>query len=83
MFLSSLIEELCTKEENNKVDCTLTFGGECIHRTQYLYNLLINPYKTAYFCYIFMLKKIFLSVFSIFSHLINKYESYSNTSKSI
>ena len=30
MFLSSLIEELCTKEENNKVGCTLIFGGQCI-----------------------------------------------------
>ena len=30
MFLSSLIEELCTKEENNKAGCTLTFGGQCI-----------------------------------------------------
>ena len=30
MFLSSLIEELCTKEENNEVGCTLTFGGQCI-----------------------------------------------------
>ena len=30
MFLSSLIEELCTKEENNKAGCTLTFGEQCI-----------------------------------------------------
>ena len=29
MFLSSLIEELCTKEENNKAGCTFTFGGQC------------------------------------------------------
>ena len=29
MFLRSLIEELCTKEENNKAGCTLTFGGQC------------------------------------------------------
>ena len=29
MFLCSLIEELCTKEENNKPVCTLTFGGQC------------------------------------------------------
>ena len=29
MFLSSLIEELCTKEENNKAGCTLTFGRKC------------------------------------------------------
>ena len=30
MFLSSLIEELCTKEGNNKAGCALTFVGECI-----------------------------------------------------
>ena len=30
LFLSSLIEELCTKEENNKAGCTLIFGGQCI-----------------------------------------------------
>ena len=31
MFLSSLIEELCRKEENNKAGCTLTVGGQCIY----------------------------------------------------
>ena len=30
MFLNSLIEELCTKEENKKAGCTLTFGGQFI-----------------------------------------------------
>ena len=30
MFLSSLIEELCAKEENNKAGCNLTFGGQCM-----------------------------------------------------
>ena len=30
MFLRSLIEELCIKEENNKAGCTLTFGGRVI-----------------------------------------------------
>ena len=34
MFLSLLIEELCTKKENNKADCTLTFGGQCIKKKQ-------------------------------------------------
>ena len=29
MFLSSLIEELCSKEENNKAGYTLTFRGQC------------------------------------------------------
>ena len=30
MFLCSLIEELCTKEENDKTDCNFNFGHECI-----------------------------------------------------
>ena len=30
MFLCSLIEELCTKEENDKTGCKLNFGHECI-----------------------------------------------------
>ena len=30
MFLSSLTEELCTKEENNKAGCILFFGDQCI-----------------------------------------------------
>ena len=30
MSLSSLIEELSTKKENNKAGCTLTFGGHCM-----------------------------------------------------
>ena len=34
MFLSSLIEEFCTKKENNKAGCTLTFGGQCIKNIQ-------------------------------------------------
>ena len=30
MFLSSLTEELCTKEENDKTGCNFNFGHECI-----------------------------------------------------
>ena len=30
MFLCSLIEELCTKEENDKTSCNSNFGHECI-----------------------------------------------------
>ena len=30
MVLSSLIEELCIKKENNKAGSALTFGGQCI-----------------------------------------------------
>ena len=29
MFLCSLIEELCTKEENDKTGCNINFGHEC------------------------------------------------------
>ena len=48
MFLSSLIEESCTKEENNKAGCTLTFGGQCIFMPfSFLYSCikLGNVYK--------------------------------------
>ena len=31
MFLCSLIEELCTKEENDKTGCNFNFGHECIN----------------------------------------------------
>ena len=30
MFLCSLIEELCTKEENDKTCCNFNFEQECI-----------------------------------------------------
>ena len=30
MFLCSLIEELCAKEENDKTGCNFNFGHECI-----------------------------------------------------
>ena len=33
MFLCSLIEELCTKEENDKTGCNFNFGHECISTT--------------------------------------------------
>ena len=38
MFLSSVIEEVRTKEENNKAGCPLTFGEPC----KYLYPLLTS-----------------------------------------
>ena len=37
MFLCSLIEELCTKEENDKTGCNLNFGHECTYTLKYLY----------------------------------------------
>ena len=30
VFLCSLTDELCTKEENDKTGCKLNFGHECI-----------------------------------------------------
>ena len=53
MFLCSLIEELCTKEENCKKSCNFNFGHECI------INVVINVVNqsnhllesvTLYFC---------------------------------
>ena len=31
MFLRSLVEELCTKEENDKKGCNFNFGHKCIN----------------------------------------------------
>ena len=31
MFLCSLIEELCRKEESNKTGCNFNFGHECMY----------------------------------------------------
>ena len=48
MFLSLLIEELCTEEENNEAGCTLTFGGQCksdvaLNR-HFLHSILIEEF---------------------------------------
>ena len=32
MFLCSFIEELCTKEENNKTGCSFNFEHQCIYK---------------------------------------------------
>ena len=32
VFWNSLVEELCTNEENNKAGWTLIFGGQCKYR---------------------------------------------------
>ena len=39
MFLCSLIEELCTKEENDKTGCNFNFGHECI------WNNILRSYR--------------------------------------
>ena len=49
MFLSSLIEELCTKEENDKTGYKHNFGHECIYIITFesltLFNILFGPHK--------------------------------------
>ena len=35
MSLCSLIEELSTKEENDKTDCNFNFGHECSFKFEY------------------------------------------------
>ena len=44
MFFCSLIEELCTKEENYKASCNFNFGHECISIVCYfsLYNVTVD-----------------------------------------
>ena len=50
MFLCSLIEELCTKEENDKTGCNFNFGHECMSESREFRfkNSLKNP-KIAFF----------------------------------
>ena len=36
MFLCSLIEELCKKEENDKAGCNFNFGHQCISGLRYI-----------------------------------------------
>ena len=35
MFFCSLIEELCTKEANDKTGCKVNFGHECIYTLRF------------------------------------------------
>ena len=47
MFLSPLIEELCTKEENDKTGCKLNFGHECTLNSSYeICNKIRHNFKT-------------------------------------
>ena len=56
MFLNSLIEELCTKEEINKAGWTLSFGGQ---RTL----ILLNPNRTftVHIVKLFLIRLFFLN----------------------
>ena len=49
MFLSSLIEKLCTKEENNKAGCTFNFQpqNEKIFCNVFLFAFLIKNEVTV------------------------------------
>ena len=48
MFLCSLIEELCTKEESDKTDCNFNFGHECNFLRALLFGVLPAPLKTIF-----------------------------------
>ena len=48
MFLSSFIQELGTKEENNKTGCSLNFKHQCIY-TYKLLNIIVKYLKLALF----------------------------------
>ena len=55
MFLSSLLEELCTKQKNNKAGFTLTFRGQYILKIiiskKYGNSLKRLNYKEMYLCF--------------------------------
>ena len=46
MFFCSLIEELCTKEENYKTSCSFSFGHECTFQFDVCFDGILNPYFT-------------------------------------
>ena len=51
MFLCSLVEELCTKEENDKTGCNFNFGHECIftgYTKCYIYSLGLKIFKSSF-----------------------------------
>ena len=43
MSLSSLIEELCAKEENNKTGCKLNFEHECT--SMHKYHMILKSFS--------------------------------------
>ena len=45
MFFCSLIEELCTKEENYKTSCNFNFGHECMIECIYKYKRVASTHK--------------------------------------
>ena len=56
MFLCSLIEELCRKEEGDKTGCNFNFGHECI--ISFVKNLLTM--RKTYLSKVVIMPKIFL-----------------------
>ena len=61
MSFCSLIEELCTKEENYKTSCNFNFGLECIFFTSVLcsFKVFVLPIKL----YSFFIKINFILIF--------------------
>ena len=53
MFLWSLIEELCTKEENDKTSWNINFGHEC---TLFCLSLFKDLFFTLNFAYFLKIK---------------------------
>ena len=86
MFLCSLIEELCTKEENDKTGCNFNFGHKCILNTifslfQFLWfsvALLLYRYDSKFrdndiLAISVILKKIFRHEINFLFRLKNKF----------
>ena len=73
MFLCSIIEELCTKEENDKTSCNFNFGHECIIRSTIISFVNLSKTDEHLFhshSYVWIiLNELFYSFLSKFRHL--------------
>ena len=50
MFLCSLIEELCTKEENDETSCNFNFGHECSKNYPEIESFVIATHMNVPLC---------------------------------
>ena len=75
MFLCSLIEELCTKDENDKTGYNFNFGHDCI-TTKSCPHKCIHHYQN--YTYLFFRKMAALK--SIFTHAFHLEQDFLYTS---
>ena len=76
MFLCSLIEELCTKEENDKTGFNFIFGHECISNTIVTttdFNIMTQTkFRPFFFCALKISKALRVDFPKLFSKVVLK-----------